>query len=131
MRATWVKRLLLVAIAVVAIAIVAGLVYNLGISSGHEGTYMPMRPFGRLFVADRYGWAGFGLLGLAGMVLFVLLLVWLIGALVSGPSRDADRSRSPEAGASVERLRELSDMHSSGQLTDEEFAAVKRKLLGL
>jgi hypothetical protein len=31
----------------------------------------------------------------------------------------------------VERLRELSDMHSSGQLNDEEFAAAKRKLLGL
>jgi hypothetical protein len=31
----------------------------------------------------------------------------------------------------VERLRELSDMHAQGHLTDDEFAAAKRKILGL
>lgn len=29
------------------------------------------------------------------------------------------------------KLKELSDMHDTGQLTDEEFAAAKAKLLGL
>jgi hypothetical protein len=31
----------------------------------------------------------------------------------------------------VERLRELSAMHTQGLLTDDEFSAAKRKLLGL
>jgi hypothetical protein len=31
----------------------------------------------------------------------------------------------------VDRLRELSELHDRGSLTDEEFAAAKRKLLGL
>jgi hypothetical protein len=31
----------------------------------------------------------------------------------------------------MEQLRELSDLHSNGQLTDEEFTAAKRKILGL
>ena len=130
MRATWIKRLLWVAIAVAVVAVVAGLAYAMGNSSPHGTTFMPMRPFGREFAAGGYGWPGIGLLGLAGMVLFVLLLVWLIGAVIGGPARDVGNSRPPDGG-SVERLRELAELHSSGKLTDEEFAAAKRKLLGL
>jgi hypothetical protein len=131
MRATWAKRLLGVVIALAVIAVFAGLAYSLGASNGHGGAVMPMRPFGRQLVAGGYDWAGFGLLGLAGIVLLVLLSVWLIGALVSGPDRNLGRSVPPEAAGSVERLRELSDMHTAGQLTDEEFAAAKKQLLGL
>lgn len=130
MRSMWAKRLLWLVAAIAVVAVVAGLAYHVGTSNPQGTTFMPMRPFGRGFVADGYGGAGIGLLGLAGIVLLVLLLVWLIGAVVGGPARDAGGARPPDAG-DVERLRELSDMHSGGQLTDEEFAAAKRKLLGL
>jgi uncharacterized membrane protein len=130
MRPIWARRLLWLVIAVAVVAVVAGLAYAVGNSSAHGTTFMPMRPFGRGFAGDGYGWPGVGLIGLVGMVLFVLLIVWIVGAVIGGPARDPAGSRPPEAG-SVERLRELSDMHSSGQLTDEEFAAAKPKLLGL
>jgi len=130
MRGLWVKRLLWVVVVLAVVAVAAGLAYTVGTSNAHGTAFMPMRPFSRGFVSDGYGWPGIGLLGFAGMVLFVLLIVWLIGAAIGGPARDAGASRPPESG-SVEKLRELSDMHSSGQLTDEEFSAAKRKLLGL
>ena len=130
MRPIWARRFLWLVVAVAVVAVVAGLAYTVGNSNAHGTTFMPMRPFGRGFVGDGYGWPGVGLLGLAGMVLFVLLIVWIIGAVIGGPARNPGSSPPPEAG-SVERLRELSDMHSNGQLTDEEFAAAKRKLLGL
>jgi uncharacterized membrane protein len=123
------KRLLWVAIAVAVIAVVAGVAYTVGTNS-HGTTLMQMRPFGRGFETVGHNWPGIGLLGLAGLVLFVLLLVWLIAAVVGGPGRDGHPARPIDAG-NVERLRELSDMHSNGQLTDEEFAAAKRELLGL
>lgn len=31
----------------------------------------------------------------------------------------------------IDRLRDLAAMHEKGQLTDEEFTAAKRRLLGL
>jgi hypothetical protein len=131
MRAIWLKRLLWFVAALAVIGAVAGLAFAVGNSNAHGTVFMPMRPFGRGFAGDGSGWPGIGLLGLAGMVLFVLLIVWLIGALIGGPTRDPGASRPPDAAGSVERLRELSDMHSNGRLTDEEFTAAKRKLLGL
>jgi uncharacterized membrane protein len=131
MRSVWIRRLLWLVVALAVVGVVAGLAYAVGNSNAHGATFMPMRPFGRGSVGAGYAWPGIGLVGFAAIVLFVLLLVWLIGSAFSGPARDAGGTRPPEAGSSVERLRELSDMHTSGQLTDEEFAAAKRKLLGL
>lgn len=37
---------------------------------------------------------------------------------------------APEA-SQIDKLRELGDLHTSGVLTDEEFAAAKGKLLGV
>jgi hypothetical protein len=42
-----------------------------------------------------------------------------------GPPR-----RSATAAAPIDELKELGELHSSGVLTDEEFAAQKAKLLG-
>jgi uncharacterized membrane protein len=81
----------------------------------------------------RYG-AGFGLFGLLGFILVGLLVFWLIAAIVSPDGR----SRGPvgtapgaPAAGDFDRLRELSEMHTRGELTDEEFTAAKRKILGL
>jgi hypothetical protein len=37
---------------------------------------------------------------------------------------------APAQGPDLERLKELGQLHDSGVLTDEEFAAAKRKILG-
>jgi hypothetical protein len=72
---------------------------------------------------------GAGLFGLVVVVVIGLLLFWLLAALLS-PDGGGRRPVGPAAG-DVERLRELSDLHTAGKLTDDEFAAAKRKLLGL
>jgi uncharacterized membrane protein len=130
MRALWIRRLLWVVVVLAVVGVVAGLAYGVGNWNAHGTTFMPMRPFGRGFVGNGYAWPGVGLIGLAGMVLFVLLIVWLIGTVVGGPSRAA-RTPPPPATGGIEQLRELSELHSNGQLTDEEFTAAKRKILGL
>ena len=62
----------------------------------------------------------------------------IFGALAAGLGYAAGRSRgrgeaaTPVADESqAARLRELVDLHERGQLTDEEFGAAKRELLGL
>ena len=42
------------------------------------------------------------------------------------------QAATPQAAPSTtEELQKLADLHKSGALTDEEFAAMKKKLLGL
>ncbi len=78
--------------------------------------------------------AGFGLFGLLGCILVGLLVFWLIAAIVfpDGRSRGpVGTSPGAPAAGDVDRLREISEMHTRGELTDEEFTAAKRKILGL
>jgi uncharacterized membrane protein len=70
---------------------------------------------------------GLGLLGWLGLLLIGVLLVLLVVGLLTGSSRAGVTA----GGSGVERLRELSDMHARGELTDPEFEAAKRRLLGL
>lgn len=42
----------------------------------------------------------------------------------------AQSQQAPSAEDPVERLRELGELHQSGVLTDEEFAAAKAKVIG-
>ncbi len=60
-------------------------------------------------------------------------------ALAGGIGFAAGRASKPAAGQPLgtaqsaeltARLKELADMHATGQLTDAEFAAAKSKLLG-
>jgi putative oligomerization/nucleic acid binding protein len=43
----------------------------------------------------------------------------------------AQPAPAPAAPDQTAKLKELADLHASGALTDEEFAAAKAKLLGL
>lgn len=49
--------------------------------------------------------------------------------------QQAEQQRQAPAGApeesQIDKLRQLGDLHTSGVLTDEEFAAAKGKLLGV
>jgi len=66
-----------------------------------------------------------------------LLGAALVGGLgfaagrASKASQTAEPEGQPDAAADLTaRLKELADLHASGALTDEEFAAAKSKLIG-
>jgi hypothetical protein len=136
------RALALILIVVVAMGVAGVAAYHFGATSGPNPPMM--RGFGErgggVMWASNGGGVGLaGLLGLLGMgalvvggILFVLLL-----AAVLSPDRGRFGSGAPvapladPAAGDVERLRELSDLHTAGRLTDEEFTAAKRKLLGM
>jgi uncharacterized membrane protein len=132
-----VRRLLGLVIGVVALAIVGVVAYNLGINAGHGGAqpmFGPMRGYGRMGGFD----AGLGLWGLFPLLLLGLLIVGLIAFLATPGGRPAPSSTQPTASPSsgpaasgVDGLQQLTEMHTRGELTDEEFTAAKRRLLGL
>jgi hypothetical protein len=128
MNRTALIRLAALLIAIATIAAVGIVAYNYGMTNsagGPELRGMPMH--GRML-----GWGhepGIELFGLVALVAVGLLLVWLLAALMS-PNRGGPTTAGPAAG-DLERLNELSAMHDQGKLTDEEFTAAKRKLLGL
>lgn len=122
-----IRRLAVLVVVVAALAAVAAVAYSLGVGNAHESA--PMR--GMPFRGHDVGWGfgpGFGILGVLGFVLVGVLVFWLIAAVFSPGAMSG--SALP-VHADVERLRELSEMHTRGDLTDAEFAAAKRKLLGI
>lgn len=128
MRRTVIRRLAALAVVVAALAVVAIVAYNVG--SGHQAGPFGMRGIGSR--GDGMGWGygpGYGILGLLGFVLVGVLAFWLVAAVISSGGR-ANGPAGP-APADVERLRELSEMHTRGELTDDEFTTAKRKLLGM
>jgi len=147
-----IAKALLAVIASVAVLIVVGVVaYHFGSASGNDGRHIvgPM-------MRER-GYVGFGDWGPGGVIPLVLIgvvVVWLVAMLVGGSGRssgNAPAGTPPAAapggwpatpplaaplaptttGDGLERLKELSDLHDRDALTDEEFGAAKRKLLGL
>lgn len=131
------RRILLVVVSLAVIAAVGVAAYQWGLSNGQGDTATivgrgfrgPMIDHGMGQAAWGFAGPGMGWIGLIVMLLLGLLFVWLILAAVSGPRGSAASSNSDAAG--VDRLRGLSEMHARGELTDDEFAAAKRKLLGL
>ena len=128
MKRTVLLRLAALVVALAAIAIVAVVAYNFGLTNGHGAPVMRGLHF------DGHGMGGvgygpeFGLFGLLGFVAIGVLVILLLAALLSPVG--GHRPPGPAAG-DVEELRELSDMHTAGKLTDDEFTAAKRKFLGL
>jgi uncharacterized membrane protein len=122
-------RALWIVVGIAAVLAVIGGAYYWGMNSGHGGFGFvgPRRGFGMM------GWGGVGWWGLIPALILVFLFVFLLVTLISGQDRGPRTAGpgSPTTGGDVERLRELSELHERGRLTDEEFAAAKRKLLGL
>jgi Short C-terminal domain len=131
MRRTVLIRLIALLVAIAAVIVVGVVAYNFGVNNSGNGNVLgPRGPFrGEMMVGWGAWGPGFGLFGLVCFVLIGLLFFWLLAALLS-PDGGGRRSVGPASG-DTERLRELSDLHTAGKLTDEEFAAAKRKLLGL
>ena len=129
------RRLLVLAVAVVALVAVALIAFHAG-QANQQGrvTMMPFGPM-RGYRFGFYGPAAWGGLGFLGLLIVGFLLVWIVLSLVLGPGRGGRATvppgTVPPSGGGIDRLRELSEMHDRGALTDEEFTAAKRKLLDL
>jgi hypothetical protein len=117
----------------VVVAVVGVVAYHFG--TGTFGFHPMMRGTPFRGFGDGMGYApGVGLFGLLVFVVVGLLVLWLVLALVgprSGASGSVASGPAEPTTGDLERLRELSDLHTAGKLTDEEFTVAKRKLLGL
>jgi uncharacterized membrane protein len=122
------------------VAAIAAVAYHFG-SNGvqNSGPFMNRRGFGMMGSAGA-GW-GWGWDVLPGLIL-VFVVIFVFVALITGIDRPAQyRSADPTtpttpmpgapATDDVARLRELADLHDRGGLTDDEFSAAKKKILGL
>jgi uncharacterized membrane protein len=129
MKRTVLLRLVALLVAIAAVVVVAAIAYHVGTNHAAGTPMMRGMPYRGYAGEMGYSGVGFGLFGLLGFVVIGLLFFWLLAALLS-PDRGGPRSIAPAAG-DLDRLSQLSEMHDQGKLTDDEFAAAKRKLLGL
>jgi uncharacterized membrane protein len=118
------RRLAWIALFLLLLVVVGAVGYRLGIAHGGVVNAAAVRGFG-------FRYPGIGLLGLLGPLVLVGLAVMFVVLLVREPARPPAPPAPPDGGDGVDRLRELATMHAQGQLNAEEFAAAKRKLLGL
>ena len=129
MNRTILRRMGALVVALAVVAVVGVVAYQVG-TGNLAGSHPMMRVSTFRGFGEGMGYApGVGLLGLLGFVGVGVLVVWLLLALVT-PKRDEPVPVAPTTG-DLERLRELSDLHTAGKLTDEEFTVAKRKVLGL
>ena len=127
MNRTGARRLGFLLLVVAAVAVVGAAAYNVGLGA-HDGVARPIFGMGRGYGGGMGFGTGFSLFGLFGALLIGFLVVWLFVALLSGSAGAGRLPTDPVAG---DRLRELAEMHDKGTLTDDEFTAAKRKMLGL
>jgi uncharacterized membrane protein len=118
------RRLAWIALFLLLLVVVGAVGYRLGIAHGGVVNAAAVRGFG-------FRYPGIGLLGLLGPLVLVGLAVMFVVLLVREPARPPAPPEPRDGGDGVDRLRELATMHAQGQLNAEEFAAAKRKLLGL
>jgi uncharacterized membrane protein len=118
------RRLAWIALVILLLVVVGAVGYRLGVAHGGGVNAAALRGFG-------FRYPGIGLLGLLRPLVLVGLAVTFVVLLVREPARPSAPPERRDGGGDVDRLRELATLHAQGQLTDEEFAAAKRKLLGL
>jgi uncharacterized membrane protein len=111
-----------------AVAIVA---YNFGVNTGDNGGHMVFGPMMQGSRGGYFGMDGGWWWGIVPALLFGFVIVLVVWALLGGTGRSATTQAPGPSGESPAGLRELVEMHDRGALTDDEFTAAKRKLLGL
>jgi uncharacterized membrane protein len=132
MRSKSLRGLLFVVISLIVLVAVGARAYNVGMNAAGNGDRTFLSPMMRGYHGAYFGpGAGWFLWGIVPAVLIGLGIVWLVVALSGGSRRSAPMPAVGTSGEGVDRLKELSDMHDRGALSDDEFAAAKRKLLGL
>jgi len=140
MNARLARTILAIVVGLGVLAVVGVVAYNVGINASNGGHVVLGFGAMRGMVGGRvFGFGGVGLWGLILMVLVVIGIVWLLAVAFGGwghdhsasPTQPPMASQAPAAGEALDKLSELSAMHDKGALTDEEFTAAKRRLLGL
>jgi hypothetical protein len=127
------------AVALVGVGLVA---YRVGVNVGDNGGHVVFGPMMRGYRGDAFGMYGGWGLGLILALVFAFIVIWLFVRLITDSGRRSAGSPTqpymapgapavPAPPADAASLRELVEMHDRGALTDEEFAAAKRKMLGL
>jgi uncharacterized membrane protein len=112
-----------------AVGIVA---YNFGVNTGDNGGHAVFGPMMRGYGGGYYGMStGWWWWGIVPALLFGFVIALVVWALLGGTGRSATTQAPGPSGESPAGLRELVEMHDRGALTDDEFTAAKRKLLGL
>ena len=120
-------------VAVVAVVAVGVAAYNIGLNNGGNGGHVVIGPMMRGYRGGMFGMGVGGSWGIFPAMLLGFVVVVVLVALLVGFGRSTT-APAPGPGPAVSppaALRELVEMHDRGALTDEEFAAAKRHLLGL
>jgi Short C-terminal domain len=131
------RRYAWIATAIILIVVVGVVGFWLGTAVADRGQFavMPMRGFGVRGQGFAIGGLLWGLLLVGLGVAFVALLVRASEHRAPAPPTVTPGPNEPAAPPAVtdgiDRLRDLAAMHEKGQLTDEEFTAAKRRLLGV
>jgi uncharacterized membrane protein len=120
-----------IAVAGAALVAVGLIAYNLGVTSGGDGGRVAFGPMMRGYRGMEFGMGVGGWWGIIPALLVGLVVVLVVGALLAGAGRSAPSPAPKPSSDPPSGLRELVEMHDRGALTEEEFAAAKRKLLGL
>ena len=123
--------LLGIVIAGAVLAAIGVIAYNVGATNGGNGGHVV---FGPMMRGDRGAEFGMGVGGWWGIIpalMLGLFIVLVVAALLAGAGRGTSSPAPTPSADPPSGLRELVEMHDRGALTDEEFAAAKRKLLGL
>jgi len=135
MNARLARTILAIVVGLGVLAVVGVVAYDVGINASNGGHVALGFGAMRGMVG---GGTGVGLWGLILMVLIVIGIVGLLAAVFGGwgqdhshPAQPTMSGQTPAAGEGLDKLGELSALHDKGALTDEEFTAAKRKLLGL
>jgi uncharacterized membrane protein len=128
-----IRALLAVIVGAIVLVAVGAVAYHFGATNGGHGFGPMMR--GRGGFGGFGGSGGWDLLSMVAALLFAIVVIWLVAALL-GFGRTPSAAMPPAGATSatpegLERLKELSDLHDRGALSDEEFTAAKRRLLGL
>ncbi|HEX7495235.1 MAG TPA: SHOCT domain-containing protein [Candidatus Limnocylindrales bacterium] len=123
--------LLGIAVAGVALAAVALIAYNMGVTNGGDGGRAVFGPMMRGNRGMEFGMGSGAWWGIIPALFVGLVIVLVVAALLSSAGRSAPSSAPRPSTDPPSGLRELVEMHDRGALTEEEFVAAKRKLLGL
>jgi uncharacterized membrane protein len=122
--------LLGIVVGVAVLAAVGVVAYNFGANAGDGGGHAVFGPMMRGYRGGFFGIGSGWWWGIVPALLFGFVIVLVLMALL-GTGRSATTQAPGPSGESSAGLRELVEMHDRGALTDDEFAAAKRKLLGL
>jgi uncharacterized membrane protein len=120
-----------IAVAGAALVAVGLIAYNLGVTNGGDGGHLAFGPMMRGYRGMEFGMGVGGWWGIIPALLVGLVIVLVVVALLAGAGRGAPSPALKPSSDPPSGLRELVEMHDRGALTEEEFAAAKRKLLGL